>query len=40
MLILTQTAESIGTIILNHPTKRNALSRALVDEMITALAEF
>lgn len=40
MLILTQTAESIGTIILNHPTKRNALSRALVDEMISALAEF
>ena len=40
MLILTQTSESIGTITLNRPTKRNALSRALVNEMITALAEF
>ena len=40
MLILTQKAEAIGTITLNQPAKRNALSRALVEEMIAALADF
>lgn len=40
MLVLTQTADHIGTITLNQPAKRNALSRALVEEMISALADF
>lgn len=40
MLILTQMAEAVGTITLNQPAKRNALSRALVEEVITAFADF
>jgi methylmalonyl-CoA decarboxylase len=40
MLILTQMAEAVGTITLNQPAKRNALSRDLVAEMIAALGEF
>ena len=40
MLILTQMAEAVGTITFNQPAKRNALSRALVEEMISVLAEF
>lgn len=40
MLVLSELTDSIGTIILNRPEKRNALSRALIDEVIAALAEF
>jgi methylmalonyl-CoA decarboxylase len=40
MLVLSQVNDSIGTIILNQPAKRNALSHALVEELIAALAEF
>lgn len=40
MFLLTQVVDSIGTITLNQPTKRNALSQALVEEMITALETF
>ncbi len=40
MLVLSELTESVGTIILNRPEKRNALSRALVDEIIAALSEF
>jgi methylmalonyl-CoA decarboxylase len=40
MFIETQLADSIGTITLNQPAKRNALSRALIEEVIAALAEF
>jgi methylmalonyl-CoA decarboxylase len=40
MLILTQMAEAVGTITMNQPAKRNALSRALVEEIITVLADF
>ena len=40
MLVLAQTAEMIGTITLNQPVKRNALSAALVEELLAALAEF
>ncbi len=40
MLVLSELTESIGTVILNRPEKRNALSRALIDEVIAALAEF
>ena len=40
MLVLSELTESIGSIILNRPEKRNALSGALIDEIIAALAEF
>ena len=40
MLTLTQVADAIGTITLNQPAKRNALSHALVEELIAGLAEF
>ncbi len=40
MLILAELNQSIGTIILNRPEKRNALSRALVDEFLAALTDF
>jgi methylmalonyl-CoA decarboxylase len=40
MLVLSELSESIGTIILNRPEKRNALSGALIDEVIETLAEF
>ncbi len=40
MLVLSELSESIGTIILNRPEKRNALSRALIHEVLEALAEF
>src|SRR5262245_38891416 len=40
MLILSQFVDAIGTITLNQPAKRNALSRALVDEFLAALADF
>lgn len=40
MLVLTQLVDGIGTITLNQPAKRNALSMGLVEEFITALADF
>src|SRR5512143_4148949 len=40
MLILTNCADGIGTITLNRPEKRNALSRALAEELLAALDEF
>ena len=40
MFTLTKMADAIGTITLNHPAKRNALSRALVEEAIAALDDF
>jgi methylmalonyl-CoA decarboxylase len=40
MLIFLERSDSIGTITLNQPAKRNALSRALVEEVIAALDEF
>jgi methylmalonyl-CoA decarboxylase len=40
MLILSEVADSIGTITLNQPAKRNALSRALIEEVLAALTEF
>ena len=40
MLVLSELTDNIGTVILNRPEKRNALSRALIDELIAALAEF
>src|SRR5437899_2806900 len=40
MFILSQHSDSIGTLTLNQPAKRNALSEALVEELIAALAGF
>lgn len=39
-LILTAVAEGIGSITLNNPKKRNALSEALVKEIAQALQDF
>ncbi|MFI5181044.1 MAG: methylmalonyl-CoA decarboxylase [Thermoanaerobaculia bacterium] len=40
MLVLAHLAEAIGTVTLNQPAKRNALSNALVEEILAALADF
>jgi methylmalonyl-CoA decarboxylase len=39
MLAVSQLSEAIGTITLNQPAKRNALSQALVEEVIAALSD-
>ena len=39
-LIQTKTEAAVGTITLDHPKKRNALSRQLVDAIIETLASF
>ena len=39
MLVITDQTESIGTITLNNPAKRNALSKALIEELINALED-
>ncbi len=36
-LVLRQQTEAIGTLTLNHPQRRNALSSALLDELIAGL---
>ena len=40
MFIISDLTESVGTIILNNPAKRNALSKALIEELINALEGF
>src|SRR2546425_496221 len=40
MFILSERTRAIGTLTFNQPAKRNALSEALVEELITALADF
>lgn len=40
MFILSEHTNFIGTLTLNQPAKRNALSEALVEKLITALADF
>ena len=40
MFILSEYSDSIGTLTLNQPAKRNALSEALVEGLIAALADF
>lgn len=40
MLILTQKDETVGTITLNQPAKRNALSRSLVEDIVGTLNDF
>lgn len=39
-LVMTQVDHAIGTITLNHLQKRNALSKALITEIIAALDDF
>lgn len=39
-LIVSQIEGAVGTIMLNHEAKRNALSENLVSQIIAALAEF
>ena len=39
-LIITETQDAIGTIVMNHTSKRNALSEALIDEITTVLDAF
>jgi methylmalonyl-CoA decarboxylase len=39
-LVITQSRDAVGTIVMNHPQKRNALSKALIDEVATALNDF
>jgi methylmalonyl-CoA decarboxylase len=38
--IITNIADNIGTITLNDPRRRNALSRSLIEEVIAALCSF
>src|SRR5260221_528299 len=40
MFIFSQHSDSIGTLTLNQPAKRNALSEAVVEELIAGLAGF
>jgi methylmalonyl-CoA decarboxylase len=40
MFILAERTDFVGTLTLNQPAKRNALSEALVEELIVALSEF
>src|SRR5438874_599542 len=40
MFILSDHSDAIGTLTLNQPAKRNALSEALVEELIAALTDF
>ena len=39
-LILTEINDAIGTIVMNHPQKRNALSEALIGELTATLDAF
>ena len=38
-LVLKQVENAAGVITFNHDSKRNALSRALIDELISTLDE-
>ena len=38
--VLSETRDGIGTIVFNHQEKRNALSKALIDDLIKALHRF
>ena len=39
-LIITETQDAIGTIVMNHTAKRNALSEALINEVTVVLDAF
>jgi len=38
--VLKERSGPVGTIVLNHPERRNALSQELIGELLVALAEF
>lgn len=40
MSIISDLTDSIGTIILSNPSNRNALTKALIEELITSLGNF
>lgn len=40
MFVESQLSEGIGTLTLNQPAKRNALSHALIEELIAGLTQF
>lgn len=39
-LVLTERRDAVGIVTLNHAARRNALSRAMVDELVAALTAF
>jgi methylmalonyl-CoA decarboxylase len=39
-LVITETRDAVGTIVMSHPEKRNALGKALIDEVTAALSGF
>ena len=39
-LVLTEIRDAVGIITLDHPGKRNALAKVLVDDLIAALKDF
>jgi hypothetical protein len=39
-LTVTEIRDHVGVITLDHPARRNALSEALIDEIVAALADF
>jgi methylmalonyl-CoA decarboxylase len=39
-LVRTQVVDAIGVVTLDHPQRRNALSSAMVDEIVAALTHF
>ncbi len=39
-LVLTERRDAVGIVTLNHPLRRNALSRAMVDGIVAALVGF
>ena len=39
-LVLTEIRDAVGIITLNHPGKRNALAKALVDDIIATMQDF
>lgn len=38
-LVLTERRDAVGIVTLDHPQRRNALSRRMVDDIVAALAE-
>jgi len=39
-LVLTEIRDAVGTLVMNHPEKRNALGNELIDEVVAALCDF
>ncbi len=40
LLVLTERRDAVGIVTLDHPQRRNALSRRMVDDIVAALAGF